>query len=733
MRQLPPSIFLASLFAVILIAFAIGAALALRLPNLGIEVDVGPKGQLLIVSIKDPPRPIDLPATLIAIAEVKNPTQRIVLENDHHLIAKTQTAPKAASIADQDRLVAMARNGPLMLELRDVRSQPVTIVRATIGYNSLPLRFWGLALAGLTCALISAWVFALRPALFAGQAILLIGISLMGASLPVAITYAGDFIVGGSNWLWAQVANYVTAQFFAAGVVILLCNYPQRLLSTQKSLLILAAFVAPSSLIIFQWPDAKAILDFANSVVLIDFGLISLAAFFQWKATKTNPVGRAYVHLVGAAWVIVLALWTVFFSVPALLGLPPPVDFSISMWLMVPPFFAMAYGVGKGFMFEASTWAGRLLLSAVTLLALLGADLALIFAVRLDAGAAASGAFLIVGTVWFLARNALADRFLGRNSISQTSLFDQAVNVAMARDDQERAGRWREALTAIFQPLDVHLSQQSEGLSVIGGGLSLRTPALRFAPSLVLTNKRAGTQVFTNADVKLVETLKAMCERIDTDRDAYERGTQAERGRIARDLHDDVSSRLLTSLHRHQPERMQGDVREALSDIRSIISGLDGDRQQIDDVLSAIRIEMLDRLEAAGLYTQWPLDGDQPSALIEVEYRVYRNLNAIMREITSNILRHANATRVEIMTEMVVDKAKPLCRIVVFDNGIGLDVGKRKGNGLVNIAARLAEIEGSVTFLDPMSTKQQTGTHIVLEIPLPPYMRGPYAMEKAIS
>ena len=83
------------------------------------------------------------------------------------------------------------------------------------------------------------------------------------------------------------------------------------------------------------------------------------------------------------------------------------------------------------------------------------------------------------------------------------------------------------------------------------------------------------------------------------------------RDRIARDLHDYVSSRLLTSLHRTQPDRVQADVREALSDIRSIISGLEGERQEIGDVLSAIRIEALDRLEAAGIEASWPLDDNE--------------------------------------------------------------------------------------------------------------------------
>jgi two-component system, NarL family, sensor histidine kinase DevS len=732
MTKPPPSVLLAFLFTIILAIFAIGATLALRLPNLGIDVDVGPKGQLLIVSITNPAKPIPLPATLIAIAEAKNPTKRIVLENDHHLIAETQLAPKISSLRDQDVLFAIAQKGPVILELRDARGQFTAIERTAAGHNALTSRFWMLSLAGLTCALISAWVFVLRPSFFAAQVVFLSGVSLFTVSLPLAATFAGDFIVGGTIWLWAQAINMVAGITFGAAVFALFCYYPQKLLSVRQCLIAMALIIGPTIMLAFLWPDAIAMLNFINILVPLNLLCTTIAFVFQWRATRKDPVGRAFIRLVGATFLIFVVVWIAFSVMRVVLKERAPIEFAASMWLLVPPFFAMAYGVGKGFMFEASTWAGKLLLSAATLLALLGADLALIFAVGLDEGTAASGAFFIVGAVWFLARNALVTRFLGTSSLTQTSLFDQAVHVALARDDTERASRWQAALQSVFQPLDMQLSQQSAGVGVMSGGLSLGIPPVRFAPAMLLTNKRAGTQVFTGADVKLVETLKAMCERIDTDRDAYERGAQAERGRIARDLHDDVSSRLLTSLHRHLPERMQGDVREALSDIRSIISGLDGDRQQIDDVLSAIRIEVLDRLEAAGIDTHWPLDGDKPVELAEVEYRVYRNLNAIMREITSNIIRHANATRVEILAELIVGDAKPFCRIEVFDNGIGLAADKRKGNGLVNIAARVTEIEGSVTFVDPISTTHQSGTRIALKIPLPPYMRGPHVLESAV-
>jgi two-component system, NarL family, sensor histidine kinase DevS len=242
---------------------------------------------------------------------------------------------------------------------------------------------------------------------------------------------------------------------------------------------------------------------------------------------------------------------------------------------------------------------------------------------------------------------------------------------------------------------------------------------------MLMTSKRAGTQVFTTADVKTVETLKAMCERIDGDRDAYDRGTRAERGRIARDLHDDVSSRLLTSLHRTEPERVQADVREALSDIRSIISGLEGDRQDMSDVISAIRIEAMDRLEAAGIEAFWPLEDKAPPLAMKLNYNVYRNLSAVMREITANIIRHSKATRVQVASKLTTKAGQPVFEFDIKDNGVGLDREHRNGSGLGNIVARMSEIGGNAAINTQTPPMSGDGTHLSLRLPLPPYSGGP--------
>ena len=721
MGKSPPSFLLASFLAIIIAIFALAVWLAASMPKLGIDVDVGRKGQLVIVAIDQPSQTIALPATLISMSSSAQSGPPIILNNDHHLISETQTAPQQASVNDQDQLLSMVRQGPVVLELRDARGQRVKLIRSSTGQYPLSARFWLLSFAGLVCAIISAWVFALRPNLLAAQAIAVIGISLLGVSLPIATTFASDFIVGGQAYLWAQVVNYSATQTFATSLIILFSQYSQKLITGKAIFAILIIFLSPLGFFAALWPDASAMYEFGNIMVLVDLVAIAAVTIAQWGATRRDPVGRAYIQLVGASWVIVLAIWIALFIVPVLLGSTPALDFAFGMWLMVPPFFAMAYGIAKGFMFEASTWAGRLLLSAATLLALIGVDLGLVFAVGADAGFAASGALFIVGTVWILARTNVIRQVFGKKLKSDADLFDQAVSIALAHNDNERAIKWQSALRTIFEPLIVDTySEKFVQPSVVNGGLGLSVPAMRFAAPVVLSNKRNGTQVFTQADVKIVSALKAMCDRIDSDRDGYDRGKRAERIRIARDLHDDVSARLLTSLHRTQTNLMQADVREALSDIRAIVTGLEGNSQTLLDAIATIRVEFLDRLEAATIKTDWPLTQDTAREPILLDYQTYRNLHATMREIASNIVRHSKATCVFVTVSLTASDGNRACYITIQDNGIGVTDKPKTGHGLSNIASRMSEVGGSVAYKSDDLSPELTGMRLTLNFPLPP-------------
>jgi signal transduction histidine kinase len=194
----------------------------------------------------------------------------------------------------------------------------------------------------------------------------------------------------------------------------------------------------------------------------------------------------------------------------------------------------------------------------------------------------------------------------------------------------------------------------------------------------------------------------------------------AERRRIARDLHDDLGQHLLALgidasalAARHaalrQPlEALQEHIQFATRALRAIVhdlpaealdAGLEGAVQrQIDQFsrLSGIRC----RLDA------------EPAAFATPDGGINAVLYRVLQESLSNIVRHAQASEVCV----------GLCRherclsLTVRDNGVGLpQPGTRHGHGLRGIAQRVSEAGGR---FDIASTPG-AGTALTMSFPIP--------------
>lgn len=194
----------------------------------------------------------------------------------------------------------------------------------------------------------------------------------------------------------------------------------------------------------------------------------------------------------------------------------------------------------------------------------------------------------------------------------------------------------------------------------------------------------------------------------------------AERRRIARDLHDDLGQQLLAlsldagalaAAHPalDQPLRqLQARTGQVIRAMRAIVddlpaealqSGLEGAvHQQIAQFsrLSGIRC----RLEAEPAAFATPAGSGMEAVL----YRV-------LQESLSNIVRHAQASEVSVALRRQAQRLD----LTVRDNGVGLaQPAARRGNGLRNIAQRVSEAGGR---FDVASTPG-AGTALTMSFPI---------------
>ncbi|GJI93474.1 hypothetical protein RugamoR57_01920 [Duganella caerulea] len=220
------------------------------------------------------------------------------------------------------------------------------------------------------------------------------------------------------------------------------------------------------------------------------------------------------------------------------------------------------------------------------------------------------------------------------------------------------------------------------------------------------------------ADQALADTRAQVC-RLNTSQQSLR---DAERRRIARDLHDDMGQHLLAMTfdvaklaQQHEAlalplAQVEARLQTATRSLRTIVrdlrpeqleSGLQGAVQQ--------QVEQFSRL--SGIPCRLEAEGEAFSAPTDerLDAAVYR----ILQEALSNIARHAQASEVCI----------GLCRVsgslslTVRDNGIGLpDPPARRGCGLRGIAQRVAEAGGRFD----ISSQPGHGTALTMSFPIQP-------------
>ena len=279
-------------------------------------------------------------------------------------------------------------------------------------------------------------------------------------------------------------------------------------------------------------------------------------------------------------------------------------------------------------------------------------------------------------------------------------------------------------------------------------GVPVRIGNRRFG-NLYVTEKHGGVP-FDEADEHLVVTLAAFAaaaieaallvtterelgavqERARAQREMLARvidAQEAERARVARDLHDQIGQSLTSvllglrlvdgSLSGEAPDL--DDARARTGDVRALVAqALDEVRQiafelrptVLDDVglVAAVRRLAGEFERRFGVAVELALDGldDDTRLRREVETVVYR----VVQEALTNVARHAGASSVAV--EIAVRDAGT--QATITDDGVGFAVGgPLRSLGLAGMSERASLIDGR---LDIRSAPGE-GTTVVLEVP----------------
>jgi signal transduction histidine kinase len=269
----------------------------------------------------------------------------------------------------------------------------------------------------------------------------------------------------------------------------------------------------------------------------------------------------------------------------------------------------------------------------------------------------------------------------------------------------------------------------------VGGVTALLIPLVFHERTIGIISafNKDGTDLrFTDDDVRLGEAFGAraalavhLSERVARETvDAILEAQEAERSRIARELHDETGSALtavLLGIAAIDAAASLPEARQASADLRrNASSALENVARlafalrppALDEFgLAPALKDLRDRLEERGgpkveLEIDLAADTRLPAKL---ETAVFR----ITQEALTNVVKHADATIVHIAFAC---RARSVV-LTVEDNGRGFSQRQTAagGFGLVGMRERAASVNGSLS----IESKRGAGTRLVVEIPLP--------------
>jgi PAS domain S-box-containing protein len=208
--------------------------------------------------------------------------------------------------------------------------------------------------------------------------------------------------------------------------------------------------------------------------------------------------------------------------------------------------------------------------------------------------------------------------------------------------------------------------------------------------------------------------------------EAVEEVRQAERERIARDLHDLVLQDLLSALQVAEAHRLtrQGAEREGAEDVREMIDSLRRASQGVREAVHELRAgEVVGRALARAVENLvWVERRRTPEVEVtlgvsegvpqELPKEVCKDVLLVVREALANARRHSAARRVRV----ALDATDEEIRVEVSDDGAGFDPRQSaEGVGLSAMRERSAALGGKLE----VSSEPGKGTTVRLRFPVP--------------
>ena len=602
---------------------------------------------------------------------------------------------RARHLAVHSALAAAIDEGPVRLQFDN--GQAITVQPRAGTFAALPPSTWlllGFALALFVSALSAVLARpSARNALFALIALAQAG-SLAIIALEVSFSFGMPQGIAAAATPLRMALDLVTA----AAVVHAATLHPTRL--ANAGAIATLGWVATAGLVAAIIAHALPGAWWWTQATVATAGVLVIGLFAQSYRRRRHPVAML-LHRLAA---VTVGTWVLLSVAIAAAGDLPGMQHPLAtvgavVWYV---FFASLL-LTLPFLSRSQQLLREFALLAATATVVASLDLLLVGVFSFGQFSSLTVALLVSLAAYAAARQWIINRMVGGRLITTERLFEQVYRVV--REVEQRPEQTAQLLAGLlrllFDPLELLMSRRSTAavrMSGDAGTLIVPVPSLvasqlpaEGAPRSVLIRfAQRGQRMFTRDDVRLTERILEQLRRaVDYDQ-AVAQGRHEERARLAQDLHDDIGARLLTLMYKAPDSETEEYVRHTLQDLKTLTRGLAARQHWLSDALGEWKADIAQRLALVHCELDWHATIDEDVLLSVVQWSA---LTRVMRELVSNVIAHAQATRVDISIRFERDRLE----IVVSDDGIGANPAAwAHGLGLGGVRKRVRQLGGDV-------------------------------------
>jgi len=578
--------------------------------------------------------------------------------------------------------------------------------------STLSFYFWFQLFCAFSIVVMGALVWAYSQKEVSSRLYALATIGLLVAIVPSAIYTTRELAFQGEFFHLLSKTNQLGVMLFAVPGTALFWFYPKPV-SRFPVLYLFAVFGV--IFLSLNYLQAYESLDYAVRYPVV-FWLVLDVLFgaVQWQKSKSDPVSRAQLKWFIIAWIsgpIAFVSLNVF---PLLLGFEPFITQKTGWVLFVFVYLGMALGLRRYRLFNLDKWILNAWFWVLCGAGVILFDIVLFASVGLDHNESIVMSLALIGWVYFPLRQYVFERLVQKNmKYNGQQFLPELLNILLIRSQSENPRiLWAELLDQVFTPLHMEVveGRRCAKTKIENDGQSVIVPCLPGEDSLRLYNANKGERLFSPADKDMIDAVFLLYKHVIDFQDAQRQGATKERRRLARDLHDDVSSKVLSMIYRSDSEENAQLGRETLEELRNVINDLENAEQSLEVNIFDWQCEVRQRCEESGLKLTW--QAEKVSRKIQLSTVEKSNLRRILRESISNIIKHSNAS----MVTIELSHEKDVLNLMIKDNGKGFDNSKvKKGNGLINIKRRAKEMDANFD----MQSSDENGCVINIGVFLP--------------